>query len=133
MLLIHFIVVVICTGQMLLYQSILFFICWVHDVKELCGTRVSQSPDVIRLCLLFYNICLLYILVLVLVTRVDDLAKACVEIKFILFSERTDLLSYIHSTLPITKSPLTKNWPITKENLCTRYIPFTYKYIGLNE
>ena len=29
--------------------------------------------------------------------RVDDLAKACVEIKFILFIEKTDPVSYIHS------------------------------------
>ena len=29
--------------------------------------------------------------------RVGDLAKACVEVKFILFIEKTDLVSYIHT------------------------------------
>ena len=52
MLLTNFIFVVICIGQMLLCQSILFFICWFMMLKNLVGTRVSPSPDVIRLCLL---------------------------------------------------------------------------------
>ena len=52
MLLTHFIVAVICIGQMLLCQSILFFICWFMVLKNHVGTRVSSSPDVIRLCLL---------------------------------------------------------------------------------
>ena len=66
MLLTHFIV--ICIGQMLLCQSVLFFICWFVVLKNHLGTRVSPGHDVIRLCLLLYNICLLFILVLVLVT-----------------------------------------------------------------
>ena len=40
---------------------------------------------------------------------------------------------HIHSTLPIMKWPLTKKMAITKENLCTKYTPFTYKYVTLNE
>ena len=39
----------------------------------------------------------------------------------------------IHSTPPIMKLLLTKKLPITKENLCTKYTPFIYKYVVLNE
>ena len=39
----------------------------------------------------------------------------------------------VYSTLPIIKSPLMKKLAITKENLCTKYFPFTYEYIALNE
>ena len=53
MLLTHFIVVVVCIGQMLLCQSILFFYLLVHDVKEPCGHEGVTSLDFIRLCLLF--------------------------------------------------------------------------------
>ena len=39
----------------------------------------------------------------------------------------------IHSTLPIMKSPFIKKLAIMKENLHTKYSPFTYKYVALNE
>ena len=39
----------------------------------------------------------------------------------------------IHSTLPIMKPPLTKKLAIMKENLHTKYIPFTYNDVTLNK
>ena len=49
MLMIHFIIVVICIGQMFLCQSILSYYLMVHDVKEPCGQWGVTSLDVIRL------------------------------------------------------------------------------------
>ena len=43
MLLTHFIIVVVYIGQMLLCQSILFFISWFMMLKNLVGTRVSPA------------------------------------------------------------------------------------------
>ena len=42
-LLTHFIIVVVCIGQMLLCQSILFFIFWFMMLKNLVGTRVAPA------------------------------------------------------------------------------------------
>ena len=47
--------------------------------------------------------------------RVGDLVKVCVEIKFILFIEKTDLVSYIHS-----KNRM-KNIHTVNENLFLAY------------
>ena len=43
MLLTHFIIVVVYIGQMLLCQSILFFISWFLMLKNLVGIRVSPA------------------------------------------------------------------------------------------
>ena len=43
MLLTHFIIVVVYIGQMLLCQSISFFICWFMKLNNLGGTRVSPA------------------------------------------------------------------------------------------
>ena len=55
MLLTHFIFDVACIGQMLLCQSILFFICWLMMLKNLVGTRVS--PALMLLGYVYYSYC----------------------------------------------------------------------------
>ena len=52
----HFIIVVLlCIDQMLLCQSILFFICWFMMLKNLVGTRVS--PALMLLGYDYYSYC----------------------------------------------------------------------------
>ena len=53
MLLTHFSIVVVYIGQMLLHQSILFFICWFMMLKNLVGTRVS--PALMLLGYVYYS------------------------------------------------------------------------------
>ena len=43
MFLTHFIIVVVYIDQMLLCQSILFFMCWFMMLKNFVGTRVSPA------------------------------------------------------------------------------------------
>ena len=43
------------------------------------------------------------------------------------------MLHEVHSTLPYNEVAFNEKLPIMKENFSTKYTPFTYKYIALNE
>ena len=64
-----------------------------------------------------------------------------VEIKFS-FKIHVDIITVEHSQSGsvcgcpnniLTLNSFNENSAITKENLCTKYFPFTYKYVALNE
>ena len=68
MLLTHFIIVVVYIGQMLLCQSILFFICWFMMLKSLVDTRVSPALTLLGYDYYSYYNTVFFILVLILMT-----------------------------------------------------------------
>ena len=63
-------------------------------------------------------------------------ARKCVHMKWLLAHSSAIFLAILHGfTLNSTYNEVAFNekLPITKENLCTKYTPFTYEHIALNE